>query len=143
VARSIAILILLSHGAGPTRRSAQPQPCRSPPQLKKSWSNQAGAPISVAEVRGCDDAPRIPFFTIRIETDMARKKPVGNAEFISFDVLYEDGARSSNRRVPSEILGGLDGDEPAKELIEEQDRKIAELSGRPRGPIKAIMRSGK
>jgi hypothetical protein len=79
----------------------------------------------------------------RIETDMARKKPVGNAEFISFDVLYEDGARSSNRRVPSEILGGLDGDEPAKELIEEQDRKIAELSGKPRGPIKTISRAGK
>jgi hypothetical protein len=74
---------------------------------------------------------------------MARKKPVGNAEFISFDVLYEDGARSSNRRVPSDILGGLDGDEPAKELIEEQDRKIAELSGKPRGPIKSITRAGR
>jgi hypothetical protein len=87
------------------------------------------------EIRRGGNAPRIPLFTIGNETDMARKKPVGNAEFISFDVLYEDGA--------SEILGGLDGDEPAKELIEEQDRKIAELSGRPRGPIKAIMRSGK
>lgn len=72
---------------------------------------------------------------------MARKKPTSNAGFVTFDVVYEDGSRSSNRRVDSALLGGLDGDEPAKAFIEEQDRKIAELSGRPRGAIKSIARS--
>jgi hypothetical protein len=74
---------------------------------------------------------------------MARKKPgsAGNADFVLFDVLYEDGTRSSNRRVPGDLLGGLDGDAPARDIIEEQDRKIGEMSGRPRAPIKSITRS--
>ena len=72
---------------------------------------------------------------------MARKKQATDNAFVLFDVLYQDGARTSNRKVPSELLGGLDGDEPAKTLIEQQDRKIAEMSGNPRGPIKSITRS--
>lgn len=72
---------------------------------------------------------------------MARKKqPVGN-EFVLFDVLYEDGARLSNRKVPSDAVGGLDGDAPAKEILKAQDQKIAALSGRPRAAIKTITRS--
>ena len=31
------------------------------------------------------------------------------------------------------MLGGLDGDEPAKAAIEAQDREIGLASGRPRG----------
>jgi hypothetical protein len=72
---------------------------------------------------------------------MARKKQPTDNAFVLFDVLYQDGARTSNRKVPSSLLGGLDGDEPAKTLIEKQDRKIAEMSGNPRGPIKSISRS--
>jgi hypothetical protein len=71
---------------------------------------------------------------------MARKKPIPS-EFVYFDVLYEDGSRSSNRKVPSAELGGLDGDEPAREIIEAQDRKVGEMSGRPRPAIKSIARS--
>ena len=73
---------------------------------------------------------------------MARKKskPVESG-YALFDVLYEDGSRSSNRRVPRSILGGLDGDEPARKAIEEQDNAIAEKAGRPRVPIKKISRS--
>lgn len=71
---------------------------------------------------------------------MARKKVTDNT-FVFFDVTYEDGAQSSNRRVPGALLLGLDGDKPAKTLIEQQDRDIAEKSGRARGPIKAIARS--
>ena len=37
---------------------------------------------------------------------MARK-PATRAEFILFDVVYEDGSQRSNRRVPSEILAAL------------------------------------
>lgn len=60
---------------------------------------------------------------------------------VLFDVLYEDGSRSSNRRVPVSAVGGLDGDEPARRTIEEQDQAIAERSGRPRLPIKRLSRS--
>jgi hypothetical protein len=57
---------------------------------------------------------------------MARKKQPTDNAFVLFDVLYQDGARTSNRKVPSSLLGGLDGDEPAKTLIEEHaDRSRA------------------
>jgi hypothetical protein len=45
--------------------------------------------------------------------------------------------------VPAADLGGLDGDDPARTFIEMQDRKIAEVSGMPRGRIKSIVRSKK
>jgi hypothetical protein len=75
---------------------------------------------------------------------MARKKskPL-EAEFVMFDVVYVDGSRRSNRRVPTELLGGLDGDEPARDAIMEQDRIIAEKSGMPPLEIASLVRSGK
>lgn len=72
---------------------------------------------------------------------MARKKPTAKAEFVLFNVLYQDGTQTSNRRVPGSLLDSLDGDVPAKAFIEAQDREIAERSGRPRGPIKTIKRA--
>jgi hypothetical protein len=80
----------------------------------------------------------------RLEQDdleMARK-PGTRTEFVLFDVFYEDGSQRSNRKVPSTVLGGLDGDAPARTVIEEQDRAIAEKSGLPAVPIKEIRRSG-
>jgi hypothetical protein len=71
------------------------------------------------------------------------KKPAARQEFVLFDVVYEDGTQRSNRKVPAEILGGLDGDEPAKSEIESQDRAIAERSGLPPLGIKSIKRSKK
>ena len=74
---------------------------------------------------------------------MARKpgtRTVG--EFVLFDVVYEDGTQRSNRRVPESALGGLEGDEPARAIIEEQDAEIAEKSGMQRSPIKSIRRAG-
>ena len=62
-------------------------------------------------------------------------------EFILFDVLYEDGTRTSNRKVPGSQLGGVDGDLHAKTYIEAQDRQIAEISGKPRTPIKSLTRA--
>ncbi|HEX2888794.1 hypothetical protein [Vineibacter terrae] len=70
---------------------------------------------------------------------MARQKI--NSEFTAFDVVYEDGSRSSNRKVASSEVAGPNGHAVAKAIIEAQDRKIAELSGRPRGAIKSITRS--
>ena len=72
---------------------------------------------------------------------MARK-PATRAEFTLFDVIYEDGSQRSNRRVPSEVLGGLDGDAPARAVIAEQDRLIAEKSGIPALAVKSLHRSG-
>ncbi len=63
------------------------------------------------------------------------------SSFVTFDILYEDGSKSSNRRVPAAELIGLDGDAPAKAIIEAQDREIGLASGRPRGPIKSVIRS--
>ena len=72
------------------------------------------------------------------------KKPGTNPknEFVFFDVIYEDGSQRSNRRVPAELLGGLDKDEPARTFIMQQDREIAEKSGRGVLAIKSITRSG-
>jgi hypothetical protein len=72
---------------------------------------------------------------------MARK-PARRAEFVLFDVFYEDGSQRSNRRVPSEILGSIDGDAPARAAIEEQDRLIVDKSGNPAVMVKSIRRSG-
>src|SRR5262249_58289452 len=74
------------------------------------------------------------------ETKMARK-PATRVEFTLFDVVYEDGSLRSNRRVPSDVLGGLDGDAAARAVIEEQDRIIAEKSGTPAVSVKSIHRS--
>jgi len=60
---------------------------------------------------------------------------------IMFDVVYEDGTRSSNRKVSASALAGLDGDLPARDIVEAQDRAIAAASGRPRSDVKSIVRS--
>jgi hypothetical protein len=70
------------------------------------------------------------------------RKPGLNSEFVMFDVLYEDGSRRSNRKVPRSLTGGIDGDKPAHGFLIEQDREIAEKSGRPPLAIKSIARSG-
>jgi hypothetical protein len=72
---------------------------------------------------------------------MARKKPKKDNGVVLFDVLYEDGTRASNRKVPAADLGGLDGDAPALTFIIDQDRKIAELSGKPMRRIKTLQRT--
>jgi len=48
-----------------------------------------------------------------------------------------------NRKVPATELGGLDGDAPARTIIEDQDQKIAEMSGNRRSRIKSLARAGK
>jgi hypothetical protein len=70
------------------------------------------------------------------------KKPSPRAEFVLFNVIYEDGTQRSNRKVPAEMLGGLDGDDPARTEIHAQDQAIAEKSGMPPLAIKSIKRVG-
>src|SRR5215468_2637959 len=55
---------------------------------------------------------------------MPKKQPIANG-FVLFDVLYEDGTQTSNRRVPAAELGGLDGDLPAKAIVESRTARSA------------------
>jgi hypothetical protein len=63
------------------------------------------------------------------------------SSFVLFDVTYVDGTRSSNRKVLGMALGGLDGDTPAKAMIEAQDREIGQASGRLRPAIRSVTRA--
>jgi hypothetical protein len=61
------------------------------------------------------------------------------SSFVLFDVLYEDGSRSSNRKVPMSTL--QEGDAATRAAIETQDQRVALASGRPLGVIKSLQRS--
>lgn len=69
------------------------------------------------------------------------KKTAGDSAFLLFDVIYEDGTRSSNRRVLTADIDPLEREASVRALIEQQDLKIAQASGRPRGPIKSMRAS--
>jgi hypothetical protein len=64
-------------------------------------------------------------------------------DYTLFDVVYEDGTRTSNRKIPADELIGEDQEGAAKAFIEAQDRKIAEASGKPRGVVQAVFRLGR
>ena len=72
---------------------------------------------------------------------MAKMKSRLDDSFVLFDVVYEDGTRSSRRRIAAADLSQFDGDADARTMIMSQDRKIAEKSGHDRGPIRSITRS--
>ncbi|MBL4613593.1 MAG: hypothetical protein JKY27_01790 [Magnetovibrio sp.] len=61
-----------------------------------------------------------------------------------FNVTYEDGTISSNRRVPNEGLDqsfGGDIMELARTAIQDQDNEIAQRSNQRRAKIKSIVRA--
>jgi hypothetical protein len=75
---------------------------------------------------------------------MGRKKPKGkSAAFIAYNVVYEDGMVTSNRRIPVDLLDQTFG-EPLEDLvrsaIEDQDNEIAKRAGQRRAGIKSIVR---
>jgi hypothetical protein len=72
---------------------------------------------------------------------MPKMKPRADNNAVLFDVFYEDGTRASNRKVPAADLSGPDGDEAALTYIMDQERKIAELSGKAPRSIKRLVRS--
>ena len=76
---------------------------------------------------------------------MARKKSKGKAAvFTMFNVAYEDGTMTSNRRVANELLDqsfGNDLQDLARTAIEDQDNEIAERAGQCRAKIKSIVRA--
>jgi hypothetical protein len=69
---------------------------------------------------------------------MARKKKPSESGFVLYDVVYQDGSRSSHRKVPSAEIDPFDRDGSVRALLERQDREIAETYGRPRGKIKSF-----
>ena len=69
---------------------------------------------------------------------MGRMKLKAQTEFALFNVLYQDGTQTSNRKVPLHELAGLEGEQRIQAVIEAQDAQIAERSGKSRGPIKSI-----
>ncbi len=75
---------------------------------------------------------------------MARKKSKGKgAAFTIFNVSYEDGTVSSNRRVSNDLLDQSFGEsfqDLARIALENQDNEIAERSGQRRAEIKTVVR---
>jgi len=71
---------------------------------------------------------------------MAKKKQKVAEGFVFFDVIYEDGTRSSRRKVAAADIEEH-GEDHARTAIMSHDRKIAEMSGQGRGPIRSIIRS--
>ena len=73
------------------------------------------------------------------------KKPKGKgAAFIMFNVMYEDGMMTSNRRISNDLLDQSFGDslqDLARIAIENQDNEIAQRSGQSRAKIKTIARA--
>lgn len=71
---------------------------------------------------------------------MAKKKEKAIEGFVMYDVVYEDGTKSSRRKVAAAVIAEH-GDDHAKTVIMDQDRKITEMSGHNRGQIISINRS--
>jgi hypothetical protein len=70
---------------------------------------------------------------------MAKKPGTGRGpEYVLFNVIYEDGSQRSHRRVTTDEAAGGDG--AVKAALEQQDRAIAEKSGKPPLAIKNIVR---
>jgi len=76
---------------------------------------------------------------------MDRKKIKGKgAAFMAFNVTYEDGMLTSNRRVSSELLDQSFGEslqDLVRAPIENQDDEIAKRAGQCRAKIKTITRA--
>jgi hypothetical protein len=73
---------------------------------------------------------------------MARNKSkLKPATFTMFNVTYEDGSITSNRRVENDRLDQSFGDallDLARTAIQDQDNEIAQRSNRRRAKIKSI-----
>src|ERR1700712_3102434 len=97
-------------------------------------------PIPPSVAVGISTRPSGPSESRRDMSKRIKSKPLERGSVL-FDVVYEDGSQASNRRVPVELLGGLDGDEPARAVIAAQDEVIAQKSGRPQRAIQSLTRS--
>jgi hypothetical protein len=72
---------------------------------------------------------------------MAKKRERIVDNFVYFDVTYEDGSKSSRRKVNAAGLSRDEEEAFALTEIMNQDRRISEVSGKNRGPVKLLSRS--
>jgi len=75
---------------------------------------------------------------------MAKKSKGKGAAFMVFNVKYEDGMVTSNRRISNDLLDRSFGDslqDLALIAIENQDSEIAQRSGQSRAKIVTIVRA--
>jgi hypothetical protein len=76
----------------------------------------------------------------RIEA-MAKKQKKLEDAFVFFDITYEDGTKSSRRKINAAGLDKTEVEAFALTEIMTQDRKIAEMGGKNRGQVKDMVRS--
>jgi hypothetical protein len=72
---------------------------------------------------------------------MAKRREKIADNFVFFDVIYEDGSKSSRRKINAPGIAKEEIEAFALTEIINQDRKIASMGGRNRGAVKTIMRS--
>lgn len=75
---------------------------------------------------------------------MAKKSKSKAAAFLMFNVTYEDGMVTSNRRVSNALIDVSLGDaweDLARTAIEDQDNEIAARSNQRRAKIKSIVKA--
>ncbi len=72
---------------------------------------------------------------------MAKKQKKLEDAFVFFDVTYEDGTKSSRRKINAAGLDKEEIDTFAMTEIMTQDRKIADMGGKARGQVKDMVRS--
>ena len=76
----------------------------------------------------------------RIEA-MAKKQKKIEDSFVFFDVTYEDGTKSSRRKINAAGLEKSEIEAFALTEIMTQDRKIADMGGKNRGQVKEMVKS--
>jgi protein involved in ribonucleotide reduction len=72
---------------------------------------------------------------------MAKKQKKLEDAFVFFDITYEDGTKSSRRKINAAGLDKTEVEAFALTEIMTQDRKIAEMGGKNRGQVKDMVRS--
>jgi hypothetical protein len=72
---------------------------------------------------------------------MAKKQKKIEDSFVFFDVIYEDGTKSSRRKINAAGVDASDVETFAMTEIMNQDRRISEMSGKSRGQVKTLVKS--
>jgi hypothetical protein len=72
---------------------------------------------------------------------MAKKQKKIEDSFVFFDVIYEDGTKSSRRKINAAGVDASDVESFAMTEIMNQDRRISEMSGKSRGQVKTLVKS--
>jgi hypothetical protein len=72
---------------------------------------------------------------------MAKKQKKIEDSFVFFDVIYDDGTKSSRRKINAAGVAPEDVEAFVLTEVMNQDRRIAEMSGKTRGNVKSLVKS--